>query len=371
MKVLLVSYFYYPENTPRAFRANELVKSFTKKGHDITLLLPNKQVYENNTYPPNVKTIFVGKLIPNSSSKNKSQSSLVKKLREIGFLIKYYFFPLSFFGNFTNDAFNALVKLDQRFDLIFSNSFPFVTHLALAKAMKYNENLSKASVKIAEYSDPFTKQKHKKVLPLYAWLEKKVLSNFNYISIPTEKAKVSFLRYKTENKIIVLPQAYDLSSLSLPDYTPNSIPTFAYAGMFYQGMRDPSFLFEYLTKLKTDFKFIVYTRFPNDFFLLKYRKKLGDKIQVKVNIPREELIQELAQTDFLVNIDNDSTNQLPSKLIDYAITKRPIFSASSQSFSSKIFDDFLAGNYENKLQVDLSKHDITTITDKIEGLLND
>ena len=38
MKILIVSGFFYPQNTPRAFRTTELAKEFARLGHDVVYI---------------------------------------------------------------------------------------------------------------------------------------------------------------------------------------------------------------------------------------------------------------------------------------------------------------------------------------------
>ena len=51
--------------------------------------------------------------------------------------------------------------------------------------------------------------------------------------------------------------------------------------------------------------------------LTRARKLLKEKLVIHNNIPRLELITEFSKMDFLVNINNATSNQIPSKLIDY------------------------------------------------------
>lgn len=369
MKVLIVSYYFHPESTPRAFRAHELVKEFDKRGDEITLVLPNKQIYRKNNFSKNVTVKYVGSIVPESKQSESETNRFVKRIKEILSDVKYYFFPFSFFSGFLSEATKVLIKDNKEYDIVFSNSFPFITHYALHKAMKKNKSLKSSKVKIAEYSDPFYYQKHKKLLFKYKLLEKVVIKDFDFISIPTSIAVDSYLNLKSKEKIKVLPQAYDLDSISIEKYTKNDIPSFAYAGMFYSGMRDPSFLFDYLSSVNQDFRFIIFTRFTDDIFISKYKNKLGEKMTVKTGLGREQIIKELSQMDFLINIENVSENQKPSKLIDYAISKRPIFSASKSTFSKPLFNNFLEGNYESQYNIDLNNHNIVNIVDEIKRLV--
>ena len=65
-----------------------------------------------------------------------------------------------------------------------------------------------------------------------------------------------------------------------------------------------------------------------------YKEKLGERLDVRSYIQRESLIRELSHCDFLINIKNESSVQSPSKLIDYALTHRPILTITSDFNSS-------------------------------------
>jgi hypothetical protein len=68
-------------------------------------------------------------------------------------------------------------------------------------------------------------------------------------------------------------------------------------------------------------------------------------------IPREELIYELSRMDFLLNIENVGSIQSPSKLIDYAITGRPVLSVNSNSLDQQKFRNFLSRDYTGQLNL--------------------
>jgi hypothetical protein len=52
--------------------------------------------------------------------------------------------------------------------------------------------------------------------------------------------------------------------------------------------------------------------------------------------------------DFLVNLENDTTKQQPSKLIDYYLTGRPVLSVPSQGLSTGRVNAFLEGDYSDQ-----------------------
>ena len=70
---------------------------------------------------------------------------------------------------------------------------------------------------------------------------------------------------------------------------------------------------------------------------------------MKDYLPRKELLFELSKLDFVVNFENAGEKQSPSKLIDYAIIKKPILSVNSFNFNETDALEFLDGYYESGL----------------------
>lgn len=118
-----------------------------------------------------------------------------------------------------------------------------------------------------------------------------------------------------------------------------------------------------MSSLKIDFRFVIYTN--SDILIKPFYSFLKNKLVVKPYIPREKLLYELSKMDFLVNIENNYKEQFPSKLIDYALTKRPILSFKSKPIPINIINEFLSGNYQNKYIVDnLEQYDIRNVARK-------
>ena len=58
----------------------------------------------------------------------------------------------------------------------------------------------------------------------------------------------------------------------------------------------------------------------------------------------------LAGMDFLINFDNNTSTQLPSKLIDYAITGRPVLNITSGSDFSQLLR-FMDYDYSERMNL--------------------
>ena len=179
-----------------------------------------------------------------------------------------------------------------------------------------------------------------------------------------ENARVAYAPIIDNSKIRIIPQGFNFNDTPLAAYKRNNIPTFSYAGVFYMDIRNPTFLFDYLTSLNIEFKFKIYMRKPNpevEYFIEKYKPILGNKLEIMYGLDRKALIFELSKSDFLININNTMTSQLPSKLIDYGITKRPIFSCDSKNFDAEMFNSFMRGEFEGEFKVDISQYDINIL----------
>ena len=74
--------------------------------------------------------------------------------------------------------------------------------------------------------------------------------------------------------------------------------------------------------------------------------------------------------DFLVNFDNNTDKQVPSKLIDYALTDRPILNIEKVPNREMILE-FLGGNYRHTYPVrDLERYNIKKVAVKFLELVD-
>ena len=375
-KLLIVSNFFYPEITPRAFRTYELVKEFCKQGDKVTLILPNKDIYHNN--PVNIKNLTI--LFSVSEIKKtdttatapihrkKRESTVIKKLKRV----VLYFFPREIYFFYNKGIITALSGISESFDSIISIAQPLGIHLTVTMALRKNKYLRK-TVRIAEFSDPMFHGQLSRTFPanwLYGYL---FSSAFHYFVIPVESAIGAYTRFKSKANIKVIPQGFDLSDYDIAEYKPNGRITFAYAGSFYPDLRDPRYFLDHLLNTNTDFLFKLYIPKRSLFFeslIQPYKEQLKDKLQLYESIPRKELIYELSKADFLINFNNENAQMVPSKLIDYAIAGRPIISFNSRTFREKDFLAFMGGNYSDAVRVNVSDYDIKNVVSSFKSIIH-
>lgn len=375
-KILVVSYFFYPEITPRAFRTYELVKEFCKQGDKVTLVVPNKELYRKNPVKiENLSIIYSSSPLKNVSTPAKAinknatfKNAAIRKVKDIGL----YFFPREVFGTYDTGITEVLYSLNEEFDAVLSISHPLSIHLSVMLAAFKNKTLRK-SLKIAEFSDPMFKGQLSSTFAsnwLFGYFFSKT---FKYFVVPVSDAIPSFMPFKSKEKIKVIPQGFDLSEYTTAEYIPNKTITFAYAGSFYKDLRNPQYFLDFLTRLDCNFIFKLYIPKSSAYFtdLVKsYANRIQGKLEISDFIPRPKLIYELSKADFLVNFSNENTKMVPSKLIDYAIAGRPIISFNSSTFNKNTFSDFLKRDYSQAVHINTEDYDIRNIVMSFKSIFN-
>lgn len=351
-KILIVTKFFYPEITPRAFRAFELAKEFSNQGHEVTVLTTVKKcsyVTLEAKYGFKVKDIV-------KNEPSELQGNGIKRIVRFA-LLHIFQYPYIFLSSNFKNALNK----ENGYDLLISIAHPFPVHFGVALARGKNKSLAKTWV--ADCGDPFAGNQHGR-LPYpfyYKWLENWFCKRVDFITIPIKEALPAYPEF-CRDKIRVIPQGFNFAEVK-PSYKKenNKVPTFAYAGNTSPGLRDPRLLLDFLNNTKKDFKFIIYTR--NTEFLKPYQLKLGAKLELRDYVPRNKLINELGTMDFLLNLENKGSVQKPSKLIDYALLKRPILSILPANLDKEKIVAFLDGDYTKALKIDnLESYSILNVT---------
>jgi hypothetical protein len=195
---------------------------------------------------------------------------------------------------------------------------------------------------MGDKTDSFRKWMH------FKYIEKWFMRKADFISIPVESAREGYYP-EFQQKIRIIPQGFRFEEIDTLTYVKNRIPTFAYAGAFIPGMRDPRAFLSFLGSLNQNFRFFVYTN--NRGLIEPFQHALGDKLVILDYIPRNELLARLSKMDFLVNFDNNSVVQLPSKLIDYALVGRPVINITNELNVEYVLQ-FLSGEYKNAMKIE-------------------
>ena len=344
MNILIISWLLTPATTPRAFRTTELAIALARMGHNVTVYA-NIGSYDYRLFEletgVKIKPIKMNFPIGNSDGVNiltfwdRVCIKLFKRILEFPFIEFLLKIP------------QIIKKEKTQADLLISIAYPHPINWGCAWAKnRYPKKFPKCW--ISDCGDPFMGNQVVKPLPYFKCFEKWWGGSTDYITIPIEEARGGYYP-EVQDKIRVIPQGFNFEATPIAEYKKNNVPTFIYAGVIYPGYRDVAEFLEYLTTVDYNFKFVVYTKSQID---ASYKRKLGDKLEIRAYIPRKDLVYMLSTADFLINIRNKNQIQSPSKLIDYGISKRPILSISTKFEEQTYFEEFVAGNYEHQTIVE-------------------
>lgn len=366
LKILIVTHWFYPKQIPRAFRAYELYTKLLQKYHvDILIGDYKEKIIDGEKYEDRIRKYVQAKESRITFLTNLEVIQLLKKGIEY-FIGERYLVTR---GKF------LIKNIDlHKYDVVISVGLPFYIHWIVANKIKNYKKNGGEIRSISDWGDPFVGQTTKKIASYFKNIQKKVCETFDYIVIPTEKVKEYYSNYTFKEKIKVIPQGVDFSRFKIEKYKKNKIPHFIYTGIFYEKIRDPENFFKFLAEIKEEFLFTIYTVKHGTIYnkiIKKYEQILGEKIRVYEIIPREECIKKLSENDFLINIENETTTQIPSKLIDYAISGRPILSFSSKNIPKEKFLQFLKGNYNGAKRIKIEEYDIDNVIHKFEEIIED
>lgn len=360
-KILIASAAFFPENSPRAFRATELAKEFAKQNHEVTVITVDRGLaLEDFCKRQGIQLkVLAPLLLQPIQVKGNFFSRLLLRIinRACLQLIEYPDIELMF-------KYRKVLKKETGYDLLISIAMPYPVHWGVAWARRSEHRIAK--VWVADCGDPYMGNKADSFRRLFyfKYIEKWFSKKADYLAITNINMKDNYYP-EFHSKIFEITQGFNFeeSRKTLPAYKPNRIPTFAYAGTFIEGSRDPRALLDYLVKLPCDFKFYIYSDQRN--LVEPFLANANGRIELIKPIPRTELLPVLARMDFLINISYDVKVQSPSKLVDYYIVGRPVLALQSNKVTTTIIDQFFKADYTEKFPfTDYEKFRIQHVCDK-------
>ncbi len=346
MNILIICGSFYPIQSPRSFRATELAKELVRQGHTITVATIWHESHTGFSKETGIKIEHYSNRSPQILDIKGGKASQLLRRGVTRGLDLFFHYPQIRIKKWVE---KYLRESNIFYDAVISIAVPFPIHWGVAKVWQKEEN-RKAKIWIADCGDPFMHASHDSFpkMPYFHFLENKFLGLADFVTVPFEEMKFLF-NQKYRDKLKVIPQGFKFEDNNLPQYKPNPVTTFIYAGVVMPGSRDPFSLVDYLVVENYDFRFVIYTRQQHQFSA--YSAIVGSKLILKDYIPREALLKELARADFLVNVNTDSIdgriNAVPTKLIDYKISKRPILSYEQSRLPKKVIREFMARDFTN------------------------
>jgi glycosyltransferase involved in cell wall biosynthesis len=373
-KILIISYIYYPIISPRAFRWTAIAEYWARKGHSIDVICAWKPGLSKDEIINEVQLHRVGGIVVESlkslvKENNRRKDTSMKSFEvEVSYNIrsktvnlikrtsdytwkKLYWpdYACLWYFSATSKAKKLLKK--RQYDCIISVSHPFTGHLVgLNLKDKYPQTKW-----VVDIGDPFSfldetpNNNNKLYYMLNNKYEGKVFEKADAISVTTEPTLKKYAQIFPGNasKISVIPPL--LSQEIDCDYSDSVFSgkekiRLVFIGSLFKTIRSPEYLLRLFNKLlekeigdKLELHFFGGIKDCQSLFD-KYQLLLGNKIFLHGKVSKDKANQAMKEASILINIGNNTSYQLPSKVVDYASTGKPVLNiAKSSSDSSSIF----------------------------------
>jgi len=334
-KILIVSHQFLPHQSPRTTRWKMIYDELNNRGHEVTVLTgtPQEEKKENIIYVGNKNPEGVVENLRKGSNKSHSSSLLNFGFRILKlsyrFLYKTFSWPdYSMFWIFSILRNKKNLNLD--YDYIISVSLPFSSHLAAYILNKKNKKKW-----IMDIGDPFLLKKNAKENNhlIYFFLNKyyeKKFYNLAYKILFTHKESLethsSYFNIDKKKLMIGMPISTfdeDIYKLTLSyDYLSKPI-IFGYFGVLTKGVRSSENVLNYLEDLE-EFNFKWFTNPDSKIEISKHMLQKNNHEFLNM-VSRSEALKIMASsTHCLLSIGNKNAAQLPSKVVEYLSTGKPV-----------------------------------------------
>jgi glycosyltransferase involved in cell wall biosynthesis len=238
---------------------------------------------------------------------------------------------------------------DKRHDAMVSVSPAFTAVIAAQSA----RNAAHRCRWVVDIGDPFSLQEH---LPpnnvaLYSRLnrrvEARVLRHASSIAVTTQRTAQRYAEAfpHAATKLHVIPPMLSIPEPAHRTRSDGAI-RLVYIGRLYRGLREPDFLlrlFGELCRLQPGARYELHLLGEMrefDALLSDWTARLEGRLVLRGVQPRDVAAAAVAGADVLVNVGNESADQLPSKLVEYAAAGKPILNIARQQDASA---EFLGG----------------------------
>ncbi len=397
MKILIISYYYTPAISPRAFRWTSIAEYWAKQGEQVTVICSCDSNLKRNEIVNGVHIHRTGntiiktlrkQFINDNSIKNKKLNKQGRSKNRLPLFLKWIYdhtWKKVYWPDFACLwYFSALKKAKYlfktyKYDILISVSVPFTCNMV---GLNLKKSFPQACW-IMDVGDPFcvldtiminNKNNNKIYKKINYFIEKKIVNYANAISVTN---KIFFKKYidlfpVSAKKIYIIPP---LISLNNNDKNKSRIflskdkIKFVFIGSLYKKTRNPKFLLKLFSELlQTHLSDRLELHFFGNIsdcynFFKPYTSLLDNKIFLHGLVNHNTAQQIMIEANFLVNIGNSKSYLLPSKLVEYTSTGKPILnlikndSDSTVSFLNKysaslsLLEDMtvLNSNYLQKL----------------------
>jgi len=334
MKILIVTHQFLPHQSPRTTRWKLIYDELINKGYEVKVLTGTPQENKNENI------IYIGNKRASKLLKNlRDQSNLVKisKIKNtlFNFLKKFYRFFYKTFAwpDYTMfwlySIWRKRKKINIEYDLIISVSLPFSSHLAAYFINKRNKKKW-----IMDIGDPFSLKQNalenNKYLykSLNYYFENKFFNLAEQIIFTHSEAAAEhskFFHISNEKVLIGNPiSSFDENIFfNSKKFNYSSLPiNIGYFGILTKGVRSPIETIKFFKN--SDIFFNWFTNQDSKNIVLQTNLDLANHKFFEI-VDRDEALKKMSSSmHCLLSIGNLNSSQLPSKVIEYISTGKPV-----------------------------------------------
>ena len=371
MKILVICYCYPPDPGPRAYRWSAIARHWAAAGHEVHVISARKGGAPTRETLDGVEVHRVGGAISENvrirlerlrggggtaepsdegigSTGFSGWARWLKLLHDATWQKIYWpesaclwYFP----------AARKALELARRiaFDNLISVSTPFTGHLVGKRVKGVFPDLHW----LVDIGDPFSfgeppfnNERLHAARNLRS--ERALFASADAISVTVRSCAEEYARRFPESaaKIAVIPPLYSAPAPAPePEEKRGGKARLVFTGSLYAAIRNPGCVLEIMAHILPDrpnFELHFYGRVNDCAGIFEaHRAKLGGQLFVHGPVPRDEAQAAVAGAHALINIGNATRFQLPSKLVDYAASGKPIVNLVS------VPDDAAVGFLEN------------------------
>lgn len=322
--------------------ALELVKSWKEKGHNISCITrqdkyrdiseDKKKLFDSVwTFYSDVDEV----LIDLTSGKEWQESTSIKKALKViisPYVLSRYYDKKYNGSRMVQKAYANIIKEicdTNQFDAVIAVTEPFAIPMAMVDAKvktnlfaimfdSYSSNLS-----VSEKKKEKARMQEQKLINACqkVFALDFVYDDMDYLDSNSKSKMVSFsiprvthnTRSKNNNDIIMASGGKRNSEKV----------NFVYTGLFHETLRHPEYMMRLFSMLPDNYVLHVYGG-GCDTVLNKYKELMKDRLILHGWVGSDEIPCAIENGDILINLNNQKRNMLPSKLIEYIDTGKPI-----------------------------------------------
>jgi hypothetical protein len=368
MRILIITFSYRPLNNPRAFRWTFLTEELIRQGHEVDVVtsqVPGElevesvgaltvhrvgwKLIETLRARQRSRRAAMGSAVSDANGGKRSNSSLSGMILGLATsLWRALHWPDAsclWFGPARARALDLLAR--RNYDVVVSVA-PSFTGVVVGRALKKRRpNLRW----VLDLGDPFSFLEGAPPNNSYLYgrlntrYERAAFADADEISVtnPQTRERYEAAFPESRGKIHVIPPL-----LTLPKLPKDICPVpgkLVYVGTLYRHIREPNYLLELFTRAtRAGLPPQVELHFIGDIsscvdLIQPYQTRLAGRIILHGQVSREAVAVAMAEADTLINIGNDTTYQLPSKVVEYAASGKRIlnFAKTLQDSSARFF----------------------------------